>query len=97
MTETERKLAVDIVSRELAYFWNDTELMVIGDKGGFLGWVKNFSFEDCARVLYPSRLVEIMIKLLGYGLSFEESVRVIAFTSWKRRQEILDAQKEDEA
>ena len=48
MTETERKLAVDIVSRELAYFWNDTELMVIGDKGGFLGWVKNFSFEDCA-------------------------------------------------
>lgn len=97
MTTAERKLATEIANRDLLYAWKEESLVSMGDKGGMLRWRDCFTFNDCARVIHSQQLIEFIVKMLDLGMSFDNTVTVIACAAWSRRRAILDAKKEVQA
>lgn len=97
MTNTEWALATEIASNELRYFWSEAKLASMGDRNGILSWCEGFTFQDCNTVLCQSGLISIIGKMLDYGFVFTDIIKIIARAAWIKRQELLDAQKEDEA
>ena len=97
MTNAEWELATEIASNELRYFWNEEKLASMGDRNGILSWCAGFTFQDCNTVLWQSGLISIIGKMLDYGFVFTDIIKIIARAAWIKRQELLDAKKEDEA
>lgn len=97
MTTAELKMATDIVRYELGFRWSDETLANMDGEVGVLAWCENFSFHDCRALMYPSSLVDVVAKMLDYGLVFPDIVNVIARAAWLRRQEIMKEKKEAEA
>lgn len=97
MTETEWRLATDVASNDLRYYWNEEKLASMDDWDGILLWCEEFTFKDCDAVLAQPGLIRIIGKMLDFGLAFTDVIKVIARAAWIRRREILDEQKEAEA
>lgn len=97
MTETEWRLATEVASNDLRYFWSKEKLASMGDRNGILSWCESFTFQDCDTVLWQSGLIRIIGKMLDYGLIFTDIIKVIARAAWIQREEILAEKKEAEA